>query len=109
MEILLRKEYSKFINYWLILLLFLIGLIVIIGGLTRLTNSGLSITRWDIISGIFPPLNKGEWLEAFNLWHADGSFRTYRKILITQELIDNNRIIFPKAHICIRANLNTKF
>ena len=68
MEILLRKEYSKFINYWLILLLFLIGLIVIIGGLTRLTNSGLSITRWDIISGIFPPLNKGEWLEAFNLY-----------------------------------------
>ena len=68
MEILLRKEYLKFINYWLIFLLFLIGLIVIIGGLTRLTDSGLSITRWDIVSGILPPLNKEEWLEAFNLY-----------------------------------------
>ena len=68
MEILLRKEYSKFINYWLIMLLFLIGLIVVIGGLTRLTDSGLSITRWDIVSGILPPLNNEEWTEAFNLY-----------------------------------------
>jgi len=68
MEILLRKEYLKFINYWLIFLLFLIALLVVIGGLTRLTDSGLSITRWDIVSGIFPPLNQEEWLKAFNLY-----------------------------------------
>jgi len=68
MEILLRKEYSKFINYWLIFLLFLIALIVVIGGLTRLTDSGLSITKWNIVSGIFPPINQEEWSEAFNLY-----------------------------------------
>ena len=68
MEILLRKEYLKFINYWLIFLLFLIALIVIIGGLTRLTDSGLSITRWDIVLGILPPLSKKDWVEAFNLY-----------------------------------------
>jgi len=68
MEILLRKEYSKFINYWLILILILISLIVVIGGLTRLTESGLSITRWDIVSGILPPLSDEKWLEAFNLY-----------------------------------------
>ena len=68
MEILLRKEYLKFINYWLIFLLFLIALIVVIGGLTRLTDSGLSITRWDIVSGILPPLNKEDWVEAFDLY-----------------------------------------
>ena len=48
MEIVLRKKYLKFINYWLITLLSLIGLIVIVGGLTRLTDSGLSITTWDV-------------------------------------------------------------
>ena len=68
MEILLRKEYLKFINYWLIFLLFLIALIVIIGGLTRLTDSGLSITRWDVVSGIFPPFSEKAWDEAFNLY-----------------------------------------
>jgi cytochrome c oxidase assembly protein subunit 15 len=41
---------------------------VILGGITRLTGSGLSITRWDIVSGIIPPLNKNEWFEAFNLY-----------------------------------------
>ena len=35
--------------------------IIIIGGLTRLTNSGLSITEWELIKGILPPLNKDEW------------------------------------------------
>ena len=68
MEILLRKEYSKFITYWLISLLFFISIIVIVGGLTRLTDSGLSITTWDIVKGILPPLNNSEWEEAFNLY-----------------------------------------
>tara|TARA_B100000945_G_scaffold312135_1_gene306283 strand:- start:777 stop:1808 length:1032 start_codon:yes stop_codon:yes gene_type:complete len=68
MEILLRKEYLKFINYWLISLLLLIGLIVIVGGLTRLTDSGLSITTWDVVSGILPPLSNEEWVNAFNLY-----------------------------------------
>ena len=68
MEIILRKEYSKFIIYWLISLLSLTGLIIVVGGLTRLTDSGLSITTWDIVTGILPPLNSNEWEEAFNLY-----------------------------------------
>ena len=68
MEIILRKEYSKFINYWLITLLSFIGIIVIVGGLTRLTDSGLSITTWDVVSGILPPLNIEAWEKAFNLY-----------------------------------------
>ena len=68
MEIILRKEYSKFINYWLISLLSLISLIVVIGGLTRLTDSGLSITTWDVVSGILPPLNNNQWNDVFNLY-----------------------------------------
>ncbi len=68
MEIILRKEYSRFINYWLISLLSFISLIVVIGGLTRLTDSGLSITTWDVVSGILPPLNNNQWNEVFNLY-----------------------------------------
>ena len=68
MEIILRKEYQKFFNYWLLSLLSLIALIVIVGGLTRLTDSGLSITTWDVVKGILPPLNKEDWSELFNLY-----------------------------------------
>ena len=68
MEILLRKEFLNLVYYWLLSILILIGLIVIVGGLTRLTDSGLSITRWDVVSGIFPPFSEKGWVEAFNLY-----------------------------------------
>ena len=68
MEILLRKEYQKFVKYWLLSLLSLIALIVVVGGLTRLTDSGLSITTWDVVKGILPPLNKEEWDSMFTLY-----------------------------------------
>ena len=68
MEIILKKEYSKIINFWLLSLLFFIGVIVIVGGLTRLTDSGLSITTWDIVKGILPPLNNNQWQNMFNLY-----------------------------------------
>ena len=37
---------------------------------TRLTGSGLSITRWDVITGVIPPLNAEEWIKAFELYEA---------------------------------------
>ena len=64
----LKKEYSDIVRYWLYLLLFLLIVIVVVGGLTRLTNSGLSITEWKVISGIFPPFNNKDWHEAFDLY-----------------------------------------
>ena len=64
----LKKEYSDVIRYWLYLLLFLLIVIIVVGGLTRLTNSGLSITEWEVISGIFPPFNNKDWHEAFDLY-----------------------------------------
>ena len=41
---------------------------IIVGGLTRLTNSGLSITKWDLISGILPPLSLNEWEKSFSFY-----------------------------------------
>jgi len=64
----LKKEYSDIVRHWLYLLLFLLIVIILVGGLTRLTNSGLSITEWEVISGIFPPFNNKDWHEAFNLY-----------------------------------------
>ena len=42
------------VSIWLLLITFLVGLMIIVGGLTRLTDSGLSITRWDLFTGILP-------------------------------------------------------
>ena len=52
-----NKVLKKYISFWLISMFWIIAIMIIVGGLTRLTDSGLSITRWDLISGILPPLN----------------------------------------------------
>ena len=57
-----------YISYWLLLITFLVALMIIVGGLTRLTDSGLSITKWDIISGILPPLSLSDWEKSFTLY-----------------------------------------
>ncbi len=63
-----EENKNIYISYWLLLITFLVALMIIIGGLTRLTNSGLSITRWDLISGIIPPLNYEDWEKSFELY-----------------------------------------
>ena len=57
-----------YVSYWLLLITFLVALMIIVGGLTRLTDSGLSITRWDIIYGILPPLSLSGWETSFTLY-----------------------------------------
>jgi cytochrome c oxidase assembly protein subunit 15 len=53
------------VRWWLYLVLFTIFLVVIVGGATRLTESGLSITEWKPIHGVIPPLSEAEWQEEF--------------------------------------------
>ena len=84
-------KYSKTIRYWLLLgLIMLIGQVVL-GGITRLTGSGLSITRWDIISGVIPPLNAIQWEDAFALYKQTPQFS---KINATFTLSDFKFIYF---------------
>ena len=64
-----------YISYWLLLITFLVGLMIIVGGLTRLTDSGLSITKWELISGIFPPLNSNDWEKSFSLYKEIPEYR----------------------------------
>jgi cytochrome c oxidase assembly protein subunit 15 len=74
-----KYKYSKTIRIWLIIgLVMLIGQ-VILGGITRLTGSGLSITRWDIVSGTIPPLNADQWQEAFDLYKETPQFHKLNK------------------------------
>ena len=56
------------LKFWLLSLLFLVILIILIGGLTRLTDSGLSITTWELFVGSLPPLTNDKWIEYFNLY-----------------------------------------
>ena len=55
------ENYIKYLKLWLITLFLLIISMVAVGGLTRLTDSGLSITAWELFTGILPPLNINEW------------------------------------------------
>jgi cytochrome c oxidase assembly protein subunit 15 len=60
------------------LLLFVAGLVfamVVIGGITRLTESGLSITQWDVVSGVVPPLSHADWAHEFALYQQTPQYR----------------------------------
>lgn len=57
---------QKQIKIWLLICCFMIFIMVVIGGLTRLTNSGLSMTRWEPVTGFIPPFNETAWQEEFD-------------------------------------------
>ena len=58
----------KLFYNWLLITFIMVFLMVIVGGLTRLTNSGLSITEWELFKGILPPLNIDSWNKYFSLY-----------------------------------------
>ena len=68
MDYLINRNYEKLFIAWIITLILMIGLMIIIGGLTRLTDSGLSITQWELFSGILPPTSHEEWIYYFALY-----------------------------------------
>ncbi|MDC1258233.1 COX15/CtaA family protein [Pelagibacteraceae bacterium] len=83
-------NYIKYLKLWLITLFSLIVLMIAVGGLTRLTDSGLSITAWELFTGILPPLNINEW----NFY-----FSQYKKIPEYQNInygmsLDEFKVIF---------------
>ena len=57
---------KTWINLWLVSIYSLLILMIVVGGLTRLTDSGLSITKWELFTGILPPLNDQQWDEYFS-------------------------------------------
>lgn len=64
------RHNDRQIGIWLLICCAAIAMMVVIGGVTRLTESGLSIVRWEPISGVLPPLNQDDWLRLFDQYKA---------------------------------------
>ncbi|WP_265530752.1 COX15/CtaA family protein [Sphingomicrobium marinum] len=62
------KSRPNAIALWLLIVAGLVFVMVVVGGITRLTESGLSITRWDLITGTLPPLTDAKWESEFALY-----------------------------------------
>lgn len=60
-----QTSHDRQVGWWLLFMAGLIFLMVLVGGITRLTDSGLSITEWKPIMGALPPMSEAAWLEAF--------------------------------------------
>ena len=63
-----NNNLNQQLKIWLFVLLSMIILIILIGGLTRLTDSGLSITTWELFVGFLPPLTNDKWKDYFELY-----------------------------------------
>ena len=84
-----KKNNLLFLN-WLTLTLILIFFMIIVGGLTRLTDSGLSITEWELFKGILPPFNEKTWNEYFDLYKEIPQFKLINPNMSLEEF----KIIF---------------
>jgi cytochrome c oxidase assembly protein subunit 15 len=70
---------NKSVIIWLLSGCFLVFVMVVVGGITRLTNSGLSMTDWHLVTDTLPPLTEAKWQEAFDQYKQ---FPEYKKINI---------------------------
>jgi cytochrome c oxidase assembly protein subunit 15 len=66
---------SRPVAIWIYTGVIMLMVQVILGGITRLTGSGLSITKWDVATGVVPPLNTAQWQEAFGNYRQTPQFR----------------------------------
>ena len=80
-----NNNLKKYISYWLSFMFFSISIMIIVGGLTRLTDSGLSITEWELFSGFFPPLNHSDWDNYFDLYKKIPEFTEQNYSMTLQE------------------------
>ena len=90
-----EKKINRLFFYWLTFSLILVFLIIIIGGITRLTDSGLSITKWELFSGLLPPLNLNAWNDYFNQYKQIPQY----KLLNFNMTLEEFKIIFYWEYI----------
>lgn len=82
------KKDNKAVIYWLLTGCLLIFIMVIVGGITRLTHSGLSISNYKLISGTIPPMNETEWNEAFELYKQYPEYQKLNNHFTLEEFKD---------------------
>ena len=76
---------KKYVTYWLAAIFWLVSIMIIVGGLTRLTDSGLSITQWQLFSGILPPLNNDQWNKYFELYKEIPEYKLQNYLMSLEE------------------------
>lgn len=69
------KRYSNQVLLWLFVGIIMVFFQVVIGGITRLTESGLSITKWNVVGGTLPPLSDAAWQHEFDLYKMTPQYR----------------------------------
>src|SRR5580693_4411792 len=83
------SNHSRPVAAWVLMGVGMLLIQVLLGGITRLTGSGLSITEWNVVTGIFPPIDRQQWLiefdkykqtPQFNLLHSDFSLSDFKFI-----------------------------
>ena len=82
---------NRLVSWWLTLVATMVFFMVLIGGITRLTDSGLSMVDWRPIMGVLPPMNQQEWQETFQKYQ---SYPEYQKINQDMDLEGFKRIFF---------------
>ena len=90
MDVKKKINYHQLLCIWLLSMIILVFLMIMVGGLTRLTDSGLSITKWELFKGIFPPLTKETWILYFNLYKEIPQFQLINPTMTMDEF----KIIF---------------
>ena len=76
---------KNYISFWLASMFWIISVMIIVGGLTRLTDSGLSITQWQLFSGFLPPLNDADWNKYFDLYKQIPEFTEQNYLMTLNE------------------------
>ncbi|OHC53334.1 MAG: heme A synthase [Rhodobacterales bacterium RIFCSPHIGHO2_02_FULL_62_130] len=79
------KGARRGIRVWLVLLFLLVATMIAVGGLTRLTDSGLSITEWKPVTGAIPPLNEADWGVEFEKYKATPEFALQNSQITLEE------------------------
>jgi cytochrome c oxidase assembly protein subunit 15 len=83
---------NKSVIYWLLTGCLLLFVMVMVGGITRLTNSGLSMTDWHLVTDTFPPLSQEKWEQAFEEYKK---FPEYQKINVHKDFtLDDYKFIY---------------
>ena len=81
----LNTKINNQLSFWLITMFIIVSIMIVVGGLTRLTDSGLSITEWQLFSGLIPPLSQKEWIFYFNLYKEIPEFKLQNFNMTLQE------------------------
>jgi cytochrome c oxidase assembly protein subunit 15 len=84
-EIARQDRNRRWVRIWLGFVLLALFCLVLVGGATRLTNSGLSITEWQPIHGVIPPLNDTQWQEEFDLYKRIPQYQIINKDITVDE------------------------